>query len=48
MSEENRTELAKRFRLRDLALLSEAPETSLFDRIMSGVMGKLGGAPKAA
>lgn len=41
----NRADLAKRFRLRDMIILSEAPDTSLFERFIRGVMGKLGGAP---
>jgi exonuclease VII small subunit len=40
----NRTELSRRFRLRDLVILNESPDTSLFDRIMTGVMGKLRGS----
>jgi len=39
-----RTELAKKFRMRDLVILSEAPDTSLFERIINGVLGKLGHA----
>jgi hypothetical protein len=39
-----RTDLSRRFRLRDLVILNEVPETSLFDRIMQGVVGKLGNA----
>jgi len=39
-----RTELAKKFRLRDLVILAENPDASLFERIINGVMGKLGHA----
>ncbi len=39
-----RSDLAKRFRLRDVVILSEAPDTSLFERIINGVLGKLGHA----
>jgi len=41
----NRAEVAKRFRLRDMIILSEAPDTTMFERFIRGVMGKLGGAP---
>jgi hypothetical protein len=37
-------ELAKRFKLRDLVILAENPDASLFERIINGVMGKLGHA----
>jgi hypothetical protein len=40
-----RVELAKRFKLRDLIILAENPDASLFERIINGVMGKLGHAP---
>jgi hypothetical protein len=40
-----RVELAKRFRTRDLVILAENPDASLFERIINGVMGKLGHAP---
>ena len=39
-----RVELAKRFKLRDLVILAENPDASLFERIINGVMGKLGHA----
>ncbi len=39
-----RSDLAKRFRLRDLVILSESPDASLFERIINGVLGKLGHA----
>jgi hypothetical protein len=39
-----RVELAKRFKLRDLIILAENPDASLFERIINGVMGKLGHA----
>jgi len=39
-----RTELAKKFRTRDLVILAENPDASLFERIINGVMGKLGHA----
>ena len=41
----NRAELVARLRKRDLVILREAPDTSLFERFIRGVMGKLGGAP---
>ena len=41
----NRAELVARLRERDLVILREAPDTSLFERFIRGVMGKLGGAP---
>ncbi len=41
----NRGDLARRFKMRELILLSESPDTSFFDRILRGVMGKLGSAP---
>jgi hypothetical protein len=37
-----RVELAKRFKMRDLILLAENPDASLFERIINGVLGKLG------
>ena len=40
----NRTELARRFRLRDLVILKDSPDASLFERIIRGVMTKLGAA----
>ncbi|MEO5694640.1 MAG: DUF1631 family protein [Usitatibacter sp.] len=40
----NRTELARRFRLRDLVILKGSPDASLFERIFRGVMSKLGAA----
>jgi hypothetical protein len=40
-----RVELAKRFKMRDLIILAENPDASLFERIINGVMGKLGHAP---
>jgi hypothetical protein len=40
-----RVELARRFKLRDLVILAENPDASLFERIINGVMGKLGHAP---
>ena len=39
-----RTELARKFRTRDLVILAENPDASLFERIINGVMGKLGHA----
>jgi len=39
-----RADLAKRFRTRDLVILAENPDASLFERIINGVMGKLGHA----
>src|SRR5258706_15018678 len=41
----NRSDLSKKFRLRELIILSEQPDASFFERILRGVMGKLGGAP---
>ena len=40
-----RVDLAKRFRTRELVILAENPDASLFERIINGVMGKLGHAP---
>ena len=31
-----------RFRTRDLVILAEKPDASLFERIINGVLGKLG------
>ena len=39
-----RVELAKRFKLRELVILAENPDASLFERIINGVLGKLGHA----
>jgi hypothetical protein len=39
-----RSDLAKRFRMRDVVILSESPDASLFERIINGVLGKLGHA----
>jgi hypothetical protein len=39
-----RADLAKRFRTRDLVILAENPDASLFERIINGVLGKLGHA----
>ena len=39
-----RVDLAKRFKLRDLVILAENPDASLFERIINGVLGKLGHA----
>jgi len=39
-----RSDLAKRFRLRDVVILAESPDASLFERIINGVLGKLGHA----
>jgi hypothetical protein len=39
-----RVELAKRFKLRELVILAESPDASLFERIINGVLGKLGHA----
>lgn len=39
-----RVELAKKFKLRDLVILAENPDASLFERIINGVLGKLGHA----
>ena len=39
-----RVDLAKRFKMRDLVILAENPDASLFERIINGVMGKLGHA----
>jgi hypothetical protein len=41
----NRSDLSKKFRLRELIILSEQPDSSFFEKILRGVMGKLGGAP---
>jgi hypothetical protein len=40
----SRTDLARRFRLRDLVILKGSPDASLFERIIRGVMTKLGAA----
>jgi Protein of unknown function (DUF1631) len=42
--ETTRADLAKRFRTRDLVMLAENPDASLFERIINGVLGKLGHA----
>lgn len=39
-----RVDLAKRFRTRELVILAENPDASLFERIINGVLGKLGHA----
>ena len=39
-----RADLARRFKMRDLVILAENPDASLFERIINGVMGKLGHA----
>jgi hypothetical protein len=39
-----RADLAKRFRTRELVILAENPDASLFERIINGVLGKLGHA----
>jgi len=40
-----RVDLARRFRTRQLVILAENPDASLFERIINGVLGKLGHAP---
>ena len=40
-----RADLARRFRTRELVILAENPDASLFEKIINGVMGKLGHAP---
>ena len=39
-----RADLSKRFRTRSLVILAENPDASLFERIINGVLGKLGHA----
>src|SRR5687768_15892286 len=39
-----RADLSKRFRTRELVILAENPDASLFERIINGVLGKLGHA----
>lgn len=40
-----RADLARRFRSRELVILAESPDSSLFERIINGIMAKLGQAP---
>jgi hypothetical protein len=39
-----RVDLSNRFRTRDLVILAENPDASLFERIINGVLAKLGHA----
>jgi hypothetical protein len=40
----SRAELARRFRLGEVAVSVEVPEVTLFDRIADGLLGRLGGS----
>ena len=40
----NRGELSKKLKARDLVILTQSPDASLFERIIQGVLGRLGAA----
>jgi hypothetical protein len=43
----SRTMLARRLSIREVVMLAGEPDTSLFDRIMEGIFGKLKKQPEA-